>query len=421
MKRYNSIIIIALFCSMLSSSICASEIQSKHKSKSMYMSYKGLIMAGYQGWFNSPNDGAERGWNHYKKGKDFKPGACTIDFWPDMTEYKRKYKTEFKLKNGKSAYVFSSYDKSTTMLHFKWMKEYNMDGVFMQRFVTTLRSAKGKAHTTTVLKNALKASQKYNRAISVMYDLSGMKPGEEELVIKDWKKLIDKYKLTSQKKNCYLYHNNKPLVAIWGVGFGGNRKYSYTEINKLIDFFKNDPEYGNCAILLGVPTYWRTLGKDTNKSPELHKVIKRADIVHPWFVGRYTNKNYPTFKQKVITDDMLWCKQEGLDYVPVVFPGFSWHNMQKNSKLNANPRLKGHFIWNQLKGAIGLGAEMIYVAMFDEIDEGTAVFKITNDIPTGDSPFVDNEGLPSDHYLWLLGEGKKLLHGERDNQFPTRK
>ena len=50
--------------------------------------------------------------------------------------------------------------------------------------------------------------------------------------------------------------------------------------------------------------------------------------------------------------------------------------------------------------------------MFDEIDEGTAIFKCTNDPPVGASPFVTFEGLPSDHYLWLTGMGGKLLRGE---------
>jgi len=55
------------------------------------------------------------------------------------------------------------------------------------------------------------------------------------------------------------------------------------------------------------------------------------------------------------------------------------------------------------------GAEMLYVAMFDEIDEGTAIFKRTNDPPLGRCRFVTYEGLPSDQYLWLVGQVKRLL------------
>ena len=57
---------------------------------------------------------------------------------------------------------------------------------------------------------------------------------------------------------------------------------------------------------------------------------------------------------------------------------------------------------------------MIYVAMFDEVDEGTAIFKCTNDTPVSETNrFVTYEGLPSDFYLRLTGEGAKLLRGER--------
>jgi hypothetical protein len=55
---------------------------------------------------------------------------------------------------------------------------------------------------------------------------------------------------------------------------------------------------------------------------------------------------------------------------------------------------------------------MAFVAMFDEVDEGTAIFKVTNSPPT-QGHFVGLEGLPSDWYLRLTGEGAKMLRGER--------
>ncbi len=56
---------------------------------------------------------------------------------------------------------------------------------------------------------------------------------------------------------------------------------------------------------------------------------------------------------------------------------------------------------------------MIYVAMFDEVDEGTAIMKITDTPPNSEKAhFVDNDGMPSDHYLWLTGLGAKMLRKE---------
>jgi hypothetical protein len=56
---------------------------------------------------------------------------------------------------------------------------------------------------------------------------------------------------------------------------------------------------------------------------------------------------------------------------------------------------------------------MIYVAMFDEVDEGTAIFKCQNDVPvSGKDKFVTYEGLPSDFYLKITEQGGRLLRGE---------
>ena len=52
---------------------------------------------------------------------------------------------------------------------------------------------------------------------------------------------------------------------------------------------------------------------------------------------------------------------------------------------------------------------MIYQAMFDEVDEGTAIFKCTDDPPVGETHFLDFEGLPSDFYLKMVGKASGLM------------
>ena len=385
-------------------------------SRVRFKSIRNLVIAGYQGWFNTPEDGAGLGWKHFEKEKEFKPGKCTIDLWPDVSEYEKTYETAFKLPDETPAKVFSSYDASTTDLHFKWMKQYGIDGVFMQRFVVSIRNQKGKDNYNKILNNAVLSAEKYDRAICLMYDLSGMEAGEEDILIRDWKELCEKYKLVSRNNNHYVYHHGKPLVAVWGIGFNDRRKYGYEQVKKIIDFLKSE----GCSILVGVPTHWRTLTIDAVSDTRLLELVKQADIVHPWLVGRFDNNTYEPYR-KSIEEDIKWCKANGKDYMPVLFPGFSWHNMKKDAPQNMIPRLGGRFFWKQVKGAVDAGAESLYLAMFDEIDEGTAFFKCTNTPPVGESSFITYEGEAPDHYLWLAGEAAKYLRGElRSSRMPVR-
>ena len=202
-------------------------------SRHNYDSVEGLVLAGYQGWFNAEDDGAGLGWKHYQKNNEFYPGCCSIDLWPDVSEYEKTYPTDFRMADGSVAEVFSSHDRSTTMLHFKWMEEYGIDGVFMQRFVTSLRTEKGKDNYNHILSNALDASDKYGRAICVMYDLSGISSDETWMLEEDWKELQDSCRITERAN--YLHHNGKPLVAVWGAGFNDNRKYGNEDVDRLVE------------------------------------------------------------------------------------------------------------------------------------------------------------------------------------------
>lgn len=377
-----------------------------------YNSYKGLIMAGYQGWFNSPDDGASRGWYHYKGHNGFGPGSCTIDLWPDMSEYPQSYEAPFSMSDGSAARLFSSHDESTVNLHFQWMHTYGLDGVFMQRFVSEIGNPSGLSHFNKVLDSAMKAANRYDRAIAVMYDLSGMSPGQEEILLCDIDSVAARHHLFDHDRNpSYLYHNGRPLVTVWGLGFNDHRKYGLNEGRKIVEGLKRK----GFSVMIGVPTQWQQLKGDTEPDKALHSLIRQCDIVMPWFVGRYDEQSYRNFKP-LIADNMKWARKNGVDYAPLCYPGFSWKNMHPlGMKTFEVARNGGAFFWQQLSNVIASGAEMIYIAMFDEIDEGTAIFKCAHDVPVAvpGSTFVPMDSdVDSDHYLWLCGQAGRMLRKE---------
>lgn len=374
-----------------------------------FPSVEGLVLTGYQGWFNAEGDGAGLGWKHYQKNGALAPGSCSFDLWPDVSEYEKTYASPFSYDDGKTARLFSSYDRSTTFLHFGWMRDYGIDGAFMQRFVTSIRSEKGRANYNHILMNAVEAAEKYDRAVCVMYDLSGISSKDIQLLLDDWKELSGKYGITTRKNNHYLHHNGRPLVAVWGAGFNDNRKYNYDDLERVIDFLRAE----GCSVLLGVPTHWRTLDMDTLPDERLHELIAKVDIVHPWLVGRYNAESYPRFGD-LLEKDMAWCREHDKTYMPVVFPGFSWYNLRDGvaAPLDQIPRQGGAFFWQQVYGSLSLGARTLYLAMFDEIDEGTAFFKCAERVPVGKSPFLGAQGVAPDHYLWLAGKAAEVLRGE---------
>jgi len=373
----------------------------------------GKVMCGYQGWFAAEGDGAGRGWYHWSGRNGFKPGSCKIDLWPDVSELgpDERYATPFRLADGRAAEVFSAFNSKTVLRHFKWMKDYGIDGVFVQRFAGEVFGDKGLRQFNVVLQNCREGANRFGRTYAVMYDLSGLGAGQMGRVMEDWRLLRDRMHITEDK--AYQRHQGKPVVTLWGLGFSDNRKYTLAEGMDLVKFLKEDPKYGGCTVMLGVPTYWRTLERDTVKDPALHELILRADIVSPWTIGRYgTPEGAVRYAETTLTPDLAWCREHKRDYMPVVFPGFSWHNMRPESKSNAIPRLGGAFLWAQYAAAKKAGATMVYQAMFDEVDEGTAIFKCTNDPPVGESTFITFEGLPSDHYLRLVGMAARMIRGE---------
>lgn len=390
----------------------------------LYTSYNQLVMSGYQGWFSCQGDPSGMGWVHYPKDGQLRPGYIGIDCWPDMSEYEKKYAAPgFNYADGSQAFLFSSIDESTIDLHFKWMKEYGVDGVFVQRFVSQTLGGPAKERVNAVLKYALQAAKKYDRAIAVMYDGHIGSQQDYDRITSDWNEIVEKFKLFDNVENpTFLRHNGKPVFAFWGYGFN-SRSFDPVIFDKLCENIRGS-EQKKVSIMLGVPYSWRTLSSDCVDDERFHESLKKwVDIISPWAVGRYNNTVSPSTITTNIVSDLQWCKANNKDYVPVAFPGFSWRNLKGgDNQYDAIPREKGDFLWKQAVAAkqaynqVKPKSQMLYVAMFDELDEATCIFKCEtkSNLPlNGSGSFVgyDNE-IGSDHYLWLTGQISDMFHGK---------
>lgn len=179
--------------------------------------------------------------------------------------------------------------------------------------------------------------------------------------------------------------------------------------NRLIDFFHAPGPYR--AYLVGGGSWdWRQV-----PDPAWQKFVLRFDAYAPWNVGNYSldAAKQAHASMHYWAEDKRFCDEHGVLWMPVVYPGFSWDNLTRQPPGSTLiPRRGGLFLWEQFCELARMQVDTAYVAMFDEVDEGTAIFKVTSDPPT-QAHFVGYEDLPSDWYLRLAGEGIQMLRGKR--------
>ena len=131
-------------------------------------------------------------------------------------------------------------------------------------------------------------------------------------VFDDWKSLVDDLQLTTRGNDqAYLYHNGKPLVALWGLGSNSRHGPDGLDMDfwfKLTDKSFNDPNRG-VLDHVGVPTRWREGGSDALSGTEherMIELIKQADIVMPWHTSRFRRPDLTTTFANLVAADITW-------------------------------------------------------------------------------------------------------------------
>lgn len=146
-------------------------------------------------------------------------------------------------------------------------------------------------------------------------------------------------------------------------------------------------------------------------------------MISPWTVGRVVDIRTANYHRVRYTEpDLAECNSLGIDYLPVVFPGFSFNNYKPQKPFNEIPRNGGTFMWRQMYNAVAAGSKMIYVAMFDEVDEATAIFKIaeSQQQTPREGQFLSADidkgyrNCPGDWYLNITGAVAGLVQDGRD-------
>lgn len=378
----------------------------------------GKLLMGYQGWFACPGDGSPMNrWVHWFDAQTPTADNVTVDFWPEVSELDpdELFPTGMTLADGSTAKVYAAWKQKTVVRHFRWMKDNNLDGVFLQRFTSELGNPSNFGWRNQVASNVWAGAEWYGRVFGIMYDVSGQ--NESTLVSRltnDWAYLANTMHITNSAR--YIRHKGKPVVTIWGFGFE-TRSNTPADAQAVISFFKA----AGCTVMGGVPTYWRTLTGDSQTNAAWASAYRSFDIISPWSVGRFNSlTGADNFKANLILPDLADCNTHRIDYMPVLFPGFSWYNLQNGaSALNQIPRNGGTFYWRQAYNAISAGCTMLYGAMFDELNEGTSMFKMVAnaaDLPVqGSFVPLNTDGytnLPSDWYLRLADQASRMLRGD---------
>ena len=307
-------------------------------------------MCGYQGWFRCPGDAANLGWIHWSRdSRRIAPDLLTFEMWPDMTDYppaERYPAPGFTYPGGRQAELFSSDDARTVLRHFEWMRDYGIDGAWLQHFLVDLPGGPGAVRYPTrlrVLNHVRAAARQTGRVWALSYDIAGMSLERIfDVLTSDWKNMVDQKVVEDPR---YLHQGGRPVVQIWGFYAGNAHDPMTVELaDRLIDFFQAPGRY-NAFLIGGGDWDWRH-----NPDPAWRKFCGRFGAYCPWNIGNYTidESGLKHAATNNWVEDKRECERLGVLWFPVVYPGFSWDNLTRQTP--------GKSLIPRRKGPVSLGA-----------------------------------------------------------------
>ncbi|MGE0801056.1 MAG: glycoside hydrolase family 71/99-like protein [Lautropia sp.] len=393
----------------------------------------GRTIVGYQAWFGCPGErqlgapdtaggkttvgGSAARWRHWFAAQVDDASSLTVDMLPDVSTLPESARcaTGLRRSDGSVVSVFSSADPAVIDRHFEWMQTHGIDGAAVQRFVSDLHPGADRERSDAILRAIRGAAEAHGRVFYISYDISGADPATVYDDIRaDWRRLTGELALTAS--SAYLSGHGMPLLQIWGFGFR-DRPGDPGQVRALMADLRRGSTPG-VLLIGGIPSGWRNANGDSRTGAEWATLYRSFDVISPWSVGRYSDEaSNLGYVQGLVIPDLEETTRLGIGYLPVVYPGFSWANLMK-SRGNGNtaqaaqnrvPRRCGDFLWQQGQTRLAAGARSLFIAMFDEVDEATAVMPVvarTEELPPGTGLIaLDHDGckLPSDWYLRISG------------------
>jgi len=378
----------------------------------------GKWLTGYQAWARTPNDGTNAHWQHYFWGKDFAPERLVVDFLPDTSDFKDEDKEIvdglFKA-DGLPVALVSGNNPNVIDEHFKWMRDYDIDGVWLQKFLMSSKipNVIGDFEVRNkVMDEVVKASKKYGRVWAINFDPPAI-PKEKlfDVIVDEWKRMVDLG--YTKLENRYLHHEGVPVVHIWAITCPDAHRETSPELGlKLLEFFGQEGKY-QAYFIAGAAWCWAR-----DRHTEWKEFYDKARCIVPWNVGHAPYDQKDKVSRAYVAnwvEDKATAENLDLMWIPTIYPGFAWVNMYKNAE-NPPPiieRRKGQFLWDQLYAISRVEPDCVLLAMFDEVDEGTAFFKIEPNPPTGMN-LLDTEGMPSDWSMQLIREARRIIREGED-------